>query len=425
MQLTSGAPVPVLRARLRAATCVLLAAGAPAAAHAEGAAPAWQFDGSTLVYAEKARTQIVEPVARITRLFAGGQSLSAQFALDAMSGASPSGAQPSGRVQTTTSASGTLTTHAANEVPTVPFHDFRSALDLSYAQPVGFATFTTGGHFSRERDYRSLGAHESVSLDLMHHLTTVTIGGGVNRDHVVPIGGVRVGLTDGTRYESGSSRSKDVTDGLVGVSRVLTRRWMVSVNAARTHEQGYLTEPYKIVSLIDATGYPIPESLLTEKRPSTRNRNSVVGSSVYHFAKDVLYTTYRYYWDDWGVRSHTVDLKYRQELPEHDWLQPHVRYYQQTQADFFTFGLPLSQPVSQRPKYASSDLRLGPLRTLTLGASYGFRWPDLPGEFSLRGEYLRQWGDGHPSYAIGAQRTLDLFPPEDVFTVTAGYSVPF
>ncbi len=107
MQLTSGAPVPVLRARLRAATCVLLAAGAPAAAHAEGAAPAWQFDGSTLVYAERSRTQIVEPVARITRMFSGGQSLSAQFALDAMSGASPSGAQPSGQVQTTTSASGT------------------------------------------------------------------------------------------------------------------------------------------------------------------------------------------------------------------------------------------------------------------------------------------------------------------------------
>ncbi len=429
MQLTNAPGRSALRARLGAAACVLLAAGAPAAARGDAAAPTWQLDTSGLYYGEKGRTQIVEPVAKITRLFAGGQTLSAQLSLDAMTGASPSGAQPSGKLVTTTSASGTTSTHTANEVPTAPFHDFRGALDLGWGQPVGPLTFTSGGHVSRERDYQSLGAHEEVSIDLMHKLATLTFGGGTNRDRVFPIGGIRVGMTDGTLFEPWTSEDKRVDDGLVGLSRVLTRRWMVSLNAARSHEQGYLTEPYKIVSLIQDSGVdagtPSPDSSLTENRPRTRTRNSVLGSSVWHPGPNVLYSSYRYYWDDWGVRSHTVDLRYRFDLPEQDWLQPHMRYYQQTAADFFTFGLPLSLAPSARPRYASSDFRLGPLRTFTIGATYGFRYPDVPGDITVRAEYIHQWGPGHPASAIGVQKQLDLFPGEDIGTLTAGWTVRF
>ena len=352
-----------------------------------------------------------------------------------MSGASPTGAQPSHQVVTTTSSSGGSSTQSVDQVPTAPFHDFRGAADLTWAQPLGPLTFTTGGHFSNERDYQSRGGHESVALDLFQHRTTLTVGGGKNDDHVFPvgIGGIRVGLTNtaSPQFQSSGDQAKTVTDGLVGISQVLTRRWLVSLTGARTHEEGYLTEPYKIISLIvddplSATfGAPSPDSALTENRPRTRNRSSVVGSSVYHLADDVLYTSYRYYWDDWGIRSHTVDVRYRTDLPDHDWLQPHLRFYTQTQADFFTFGLPLSMPVSQRPEYATSDFRMGPLHTVTLGLTYGFKPGTAPGDLSVRGEYMRQWGDGHPASAIGVQQQMDLFPSEDVFTVMVGYSLPF
>jgi hypothetical protein len=101
------------RQRLRAAACVLLAAAAPSGVRAQPApapTPHWQFDGSGLLYGEQSRARVVEPVARITRMFADGQALSAQFAVDAMTGASPTGALPTGTVQTTTSASGNTTT---------------------------------------------------------------------------------------------------------------------------------------------------------------------------------------------------------------------------------------------------------------------------------------------------------------------------
>jgi hypothetical protein len=196
---------------------------------------------------------------------------------------------------------------------------------------------------------------------------------------------------------------------------------MMGFTASRAVERGYLTEPYKVVSLLNPSS-GVPAGELTESRPGTRNRKDVLGSSVYHFTEDVLYTNYRYYWDDWGVRSHTIDLQYRRELPDDRYVQPHIRLYTQTPASFFRFGL---MEGSALPRYATSDYRLGPLRTLTLGATYGFHLTDYPGRFFIRGEYIRQWGKGHPGDAIGVQKQYDLFPPVGIGSLVAGYSVDF
>jgi hypothetical protein len=161
---------------------------------------------------------------------------------------------------------------------------------------------------------------------------------------------------------------------------------------------------------------------LTEKRPSSRDRTNLLLSSVYHHTRDVSYVSYRYYWDDWGVRSHTLDARLRHELPNEAYIQPHVRLYTQGAADFFTFGL---LDGSALPQFASSDSRLGPLHTVTLGATYGFHPTGHTAEVTFRVEYIRQWGDGHPDEAVGVQRTFDLLPPVDIGSAGVGYSVKF
>jgi hypothetical protein len=423
MQLDGPARAPSLRRRLGAAACVLLASGASARAHADPAvAPVWQFDGTALLYGEKGRADVVEPMARITRLLPGGQTLSAQLGIDVITGASPTGAMPSGAVQTTTTPSGNVTTSSAGQIPEHRFKDTRGVLDLEWTAPFARRfTSTVGTHFSREKDYQSLGADGKLSVELLQRLVTVTVGGGYNRDRVFPVGGTPVPLSDGSTLLGFGPNPKRVATGLVGISRVLTRRWLVGVDASRMQERGYLTEPYKVVSLLEAdTGSPVGE--LTDKRPGTRRRTDVLASSVYHLATDVFYSSYRYYWDDWGVRSHTLDLKYRRELQRESYLQPHVRLYTQTPADFFRFGLIRGSPL---PEFATSDYRLGPLHSATLGATYGFRIPRRPGEVTVRAEYMRQWGDGHPRGAVGAQRGLDLFPPLNVASLVVGYSVGF
>ena len=422
-----------LRRRLSAAACMLATAGIARTARAQS----WQLDGSALVYGEKARTNVVEPVARITRLFGNGANLYSQLTFDSMTGATPTGAVVTRTTQTTTSASGTTHTNTVGTLPTSPFSDNRFALDLGGAMPLGLVTPQTAIHLSHEKDYQSAGISGSLGIDAPGHLTTLTVGGGYNRDEVNPIGGIPVGLTS-SDVTGESSRPKDVTTAIAGLSRVLSRRLLVGANFSVMHETGYLTEPYKVVSIVDPNATPslgddglanaptstlASETLIHENRPSERWRRNVYTTGVYHLTADIVYLSYRYYWDDWNIQSHTMDVKVRHDLPEqHAWIQPHIRFYTQTQARFFTFGLLTGEPI---PEFASSDQRLGPLRTATLGATYGFRPSDVPGELTIRAEYLHQWGKTPSSSDVAPPDGVDLFPPLDIGTLLVGYSLQF
>ncbi len=412
------APSP-LRDALHTAALTLLMI--PGAAKAQTPPAADHIDFTNLLYGEQSRTQVVEPIVRFTHLMADGQSISAQVGLDVITGSSPTGALPSGSVQTRTSASGHVITSPAGQIPMAPFHDTRLALEGEWKKPVSRYVITTvGGHFSREKDYQSLGVNGKISTDLMRRLVTITVGGGVSHDSVFPVGGTPAGLSDGTIIHTGGN-AKDVTNVLLGASRILTRRWMVAVNGTQTYERGYLTEPYKMITIMGhVNGTPVGE--LTDKRPDTRNRTSLLFSSVYHPGDDVAYTSYRYYRDTWGVRSHTIDLKYRHDLGGQSYIEPLLRYYQQTAASFYTVGFLEGAPL---PNFGTSDYRLGRLKTITVGGTYGFHPDFMAGELTIRGQYMRQSGDSSPPNAIGIQRKFDLSPPVNVFALVLGYSFDY
>lgn len=416
MQLESPKPQKPLRDVLHTAALALMLV--PAAAQAQSADSTDRIDVTSLLYGEQNRTQVVEPVVRFSHFLPDGQSFSAQLGIDVITGASPTGALPSGTVQTRTSASGRVITSPAGQIPTAPFHDRRIALDGEWQKPWGrFVTSTLGGHFSREKDYQSQGVNGKISTDLMHRLLTLTIGGGVSRDSVFPVGGTPGGLTTGAILST-AKNAKNVSNLLLGASRVLSRRWMVSVNGTRTYENGYLTEPYKMISVMNpVTGAPV--LALTDKRPSTRDRSSVLLSSVYHLTDDIFYTSYRYYWDSWSVRSHTIDLKYRHQIDDSSYLEPLIRLYTQSAASFYTAGLIQNQPL---PDFATSDYRLGALRTITFGGTYGFRFEDAPGDWTVRAQLIRQAGNSSPPGVIGMQRRFDLSPPINIYAVVVGYS---
>src|SRR5262249_45955079 len=141
-----------------------------------------------------------------------------------------------------------------------------------------------------------------------------------------------------------ASNPKHVKTGLVGVSQVLSRRWLVGASASLSREDGYLTDPYKTLSVVDPTS-GVPVGQISERRPDTRERKSVQGDSVYHFTSDIFYLSYRRYWDDWGIKSHTIDARYRFPTSESSFFEPHARVYTQTAADFYRFGLVDGAPL--------------------------------------------------------------------------------
>jgi hypothetical protein len=130
---------------------------------------------------------------------------------------------------------------------------------------------------------------------------------------------------------------------------------------------------------------------------------------------------------------------YRHDVSDHSWIQPHVRYYAQNPASFYTTGLAAGAPL---PAFASSDYRLGPLHTMTVGMSFGFRVAASAGEWTIRPEYIRQSlagshpheDDGSPEPAddgklaqtAAAASALSLeLPPLDILSLVVAYSRHF
>jgi hypothetical protein len=142
---------------------------------------------------------------------------------------------------------------------------------------------------------------------------------------------------------------------------------------------------------------------------------------VFRLPSDVIHVSYRYFLDDWSVRSHTFDLKYRLNLGETFYLVPALRYYKQSGADFFKYSLINGQTS---PQYASADLRLAPMQSVTSGLKIGYLGnSDM--EISLRMDYMQQWGEKNPAQAVGTQSQLKLFPTLQVLMYTFEFSYTF
>ena len=99
------------------------------------------------------------------------------------------------------------------------------------------------------------------------------------------MGGTPVGLRKAYPALAIMTRDRDhktVTEGMLGLSRVLTRRWLFGLNGSRVHEDGYLTEPYKVVSARLPWERCSPTASSRKSAPTRRNRSDVLASSVYH-----------------------------------------------------------------------------------------------------------------------------------------------
>jgi len=121
--------------------------------------------------------------------------------------------------------------------------------------------------------------------------------------------------------------------------------------------------------------------------------------------------------DDWGVDSHTFDFHWRQPLGTRWYIQPHLRYYTQTAADFYRPYLLNGTPL---PDHASADYRLGELTDTTFGIRVG-RSHGIDREWAFRIEYFRQAGRAPPGAAFGSLAGLDLAPTVDALISALEY----
>lgn len=406
MQLKKKKPI---RAALAAATCALL--GVTGAALAEEGSK-WEFETGLLAYTEEERITVVEVVGAVKNQLNEKNLVSLKLTADSITGASPNGASATNDVQTFASPSGNSTyTTQSGQTPMDPnFKDTRFALSGDWEHAFNrFTNGTFGAFGSYETDFISLGGSMGAAREINNKNTTLTAGISMEYDLITPTGGIPVSISytgsQAKKSLASSNNNKMVTDILVGVTQVVSRRLLTQFNYSHSISSGYLSDPYKILSAVDGnTGSTL--DYVYENRPANRTKQSLYWRSKYHFDNDIADFSYRYMWDTWGITSHTMDLRYRWRVSKASYLEPHIRYYLQSKADFYRHSLVYG---SSLPKDASADYRLADFSAITLGMKFGI-FMKRDKELSARLEFYRQKGDDFPSDTIGVQQSQDLFP---------------
>jgi hypothetical protein len=117
------------------------------------------------------------------------------------------------------------------------------------------------------------------------------------------------------------------------------------------------------------------------------------------------------------AEAHRLSILSRWPLNDRQYLEPHLRFYTQTEAEFYQVGLVDGQPL---PAFASNDYRLGDFDAITVGLKYG--WETRNGnDMSVRLEPYQQRGDIPADRLIGNQVGVVQYPDLDAVIVQFSY----
>lgn len=348
----------------------------------------WDFNAAVLQYAESDnRVLATEAVAGATRNFDSETSLNFKLTVDSLTGASPNGAMTEDQPQTFTrpSGKGRYTVEAGALPLDNTFRDTRTTVAAQWAAPLGRDWSYSGGlQFSSEHDYDSSSINASIARFLNQKNTSLTLASSMSLDTINPVGGVPVGLSEVAEWGSpefssdfatsrdGSSAEKQIIDLVLGVTQIIDRRTLMQFNYSLSLSDGYQTDPYKLISVYDQADGTL-QGYRYEARPNRRLKQAVFWQTKYQAPNDdIIDGSYRYLFDDWGLDSHTLDLKYRWRFAN-QYLEPQVRWYRQSAIDAYQPYVTSAQ-LAENPEYLTADYRQGDFDAWTLGLRYGYRF---------------------------------------------------
>lgn len=223
--------------------------------------------------------------------------------------------------------------------------DFRRAVDTSLTRYLPNGTVTVGLSHSGENDYISRGVSLLATRATEDKNTTWTAGVGLNRDAINPSNRIVF------------NESKRGTDVIVGVTQVMSMNDIAQFNFGYFNGRGYFSDPYKIY----------------DERPRNRSHETLQARWNHHFSElnGTSRFAYRFYTDNWGIRSHTLDAEWVQAFGDGWRLAPALRYYTQTAANFYVEADPSLSPFPPNPppnaKYFSEDQRVSAFGGFTMG----------------------------------------------------------
>lgn len=239
-----------------------------------------------------------------------------------------------------------------------PYTEERTEYGFGFEYLRGKTTLGLGWSTSDENDFTANSAYISVSQDLFGDLTTVSMTYGRGDDEV--------------RRRGDDTFSADVDRQIysLGVSQILTKKFIMGLSWETITDEGFLNNPYRVVRYQDAasaTGF----SFQSERYPNTRTSSAVALRGRYYLDyRAAVHGEYRYFNDTWDIDAHTAQIGYTHPWRE-DWIfEVQLRAYRQTAAEFYS---DLFSRIDQQ-NFLARDKELSTFsnRTLRLGVTYAF-----------------------------------------------------
>ncbi len=210
--------------------------------------------------------------------------------------------------------------------------------------------WSANAYFSNEYDYTSVGFGGSYARLFNEQNTEVSIAGQVYLDTWNPQYPIelRNGFFDDRIMGNGTYNpqfmelqelNRNSYSLSLSLSQILGKRLQGALFADVVAQNGLLSTPFQRVYFGDAEDFFIDDFQLAddvERLPDSRFKVPL-GGRLNYYVNDifVLRSYYRFYWDDWGVVSHTANLEIPIKLADVFTVYPTYRYYSQSAADYF------------------------------------------------------------------------------------------
>jgi hypothetical protein len=174
---------------------------------------------------------------------------------------------------------------------------------------------------------------------------------------------------DGVDGCSGASEAMDSTaiNSQISYFQNIDNSSYAKVSLFYSNDDGYLTNPYLNVV---RNNNGVTADVTAENRPDSKTAYGIALKYANALTDNLsLHLGYRYYSDDWGIDSHTLDTDVYYELGS-DWLfKLGLRTYVQGEADFYNGA----DDYFTNEVYASSDQRLSDFNALTYKANVEYK----------------------------------------------------
>jgi hypothetical protein len=158
----------------------------------------------------------------------------------------------------------------------------------------------------------------------------------------------------------------------LGLTQILTPRWLASLGLEAVSDDGYLGSPYRAARVFGA--------LIPERNPRTRSSRAIkLGTIAEVRPRTSVHAEYRYFYDTWDIKAHTIEVGASGYVGESFLIDAYVRHHKQSHALFY------SDNAMVETTYVSRNRQLSTFNSLTPGARVTYVYKQVPGQYEIKG----------------------------------------